>query len=63
LTARGLIVLFIAGDISIKVPTSLESQLDLKGDMVSIDRQLDTTSLVCTKSDGQEHATGMIKTD
>jgi len=31
----------------------------LKADLVSVDEQLDVTSLVCIKSDGQEQMTGM----
>ena len=49
----------IAGDICLKVPVTLQSELDLKADMVSVDKQLDATSLICTKSHGQEHITGM----
>jgi len=51
----------IAGDINLKVPTSLQTELDLKADSVTVDKQLDTTSLICTKSDAQEHVTGMIQ--
>lgn len=49
-----------SGDISLKVPISLESELDLKADLVSVDEQLDVTSLVCIKSDGQEQMTGQV---
>ena len=50
-----------AGDISVKVPASLESKLDLKADSVSVDKQLDMTSVISTKSDVQEHLTGIIQ--
>ena len=49
----------ISGDVSLKVPVSLESKLDLKADSVLIDKQLDTKSLLGERSEGQEHITGI----
>jgi len=56
-------VLCIAGDISLKVPASLESEVDLKADSVAVDKQLDTAAVVCTTSNGQQHVTGMSSGD
>ena len=54
-------ICIIAGNISLKVPPSLESKLDLKADSVSVDKQFDMASLDCTKSDAQEHVTGIVR--
>ena len=56
-----ILISIIAGNISLKVPASLESKLDLKADSVSVDKQFDMASLVCTKSDAQEHVTGIVR--
>lgn len=48
-----------AGDINLRVPVSLESSLDLNADSVSVDKQLDTKSLVFTESNGQHQVTGI----
>ena len=56
-----VILITIAGDIILKVPTSLESKLDLKADLVSVDEQLDMTSRICMKSGSQEQVTGIVR--
>jgi len=43
-----------------RVPVSLESKLDLKADSISFDDQLDSSSLVCTQSRGQQCITGIL---
>jgi len=50
-----------AGDISLKIPPSLESKLDLKADSVSVDDRLDMSFLRSTKSDKQEQVSGIIE--
>ena len=43
-----------------KVPVSLESKLDLKADSISVDNRLNSSSLACTESHGQQCITGIL---